>query len=122
MYDAQRHEVEQQLRSQSGLPWEDRVFNVDTFQGREEDIIIVSLAATERLGFLKDNRRVNVMLTRCRGLGMRSVQICHFLSCFSVSAGSFLRPVPRLTAIRLSSQHFTCARPTLMTGASSGSS
>ena len=64
MYDAQRHEIEQQLRSQSGLPWEGRVFNVDTFQGREEDIIIVSFAATSRLGLLRDDRRVNVMLTR----------------------------------------------------------
>ena len=32
MYDAQRGEVERQLRSQAGLPHEDRVYNVDTFQ------------------------------------------------------------------------------------------
>lgn len=64
MYDAQRQAVEQRLKSRSNLPWEGRVFNVDTFQGREEDIIIASLARSSGLGFLRDDRRVNVMLTR----------------------------------------------------------
>ena len=32
MYDAQRGEVERVLRSQLGVPHEDRAFNVDTFQ------------------------------------------------------------------------------------------
>lgn len=32
MYDAQRGEVESALRSQPGLPHEDRAYNVDTFQ------------------------------------------------------------------------------------------
>ena len=44
--------------------YEDRVFNIDTFQGREEDVIIISLTRTTSIGFMKDDRRVNVMLTR----------------------------------------------------------
>ncbi|RYE83215.1 MAG: hypothetical protein EOO65_04315, partial [Methanosarcinales archaeon] len=37
---------------------------VDGFQGQEAEFVIVSLTRTEKLGFLKDNRRVNVMLSR----------------------------------------------------------
>ncbi len=68
----------------SGLDWKDRVFNVDSFQGEchslsaalelsahmpsgnERDYVIVSLVRTQQLGFLKDLRRTNVMLTRCK--------------------------------------------------------
>jgi len=34
--------------------------------GNEEDYIIVSVVRTKKLGFLNDNRRVNVMLKRCK--------------------------------------------------------
>ena len=34
--------------------------------GNEKDYIIVSLTRTSGLGFLKDLRRTNVMLTRCK--------------------------------------------------------
>ena len=63
-YDAHRHELEAQLKHALPDACEDRVFNVDTFQGREEDVILVSLARTKGLGFMRDDRRVNVMLTR----------------------------------------------------------
>ena len=62
-YDAHRHAVEQQLKA-CKLPHEDRVFNLDTFQGREEDVIIVSLGRSFRMGFLANDLRINVMLTR----------------------------------------------------------
>lgn len=66
-YDAHRHELEQQLlRSLQADTAKDRVFNADTFQGREEDIIILSLARTSSPGFMRSDRRVNVMLTRCK--------------------------------------------------------
>jgi len=64
-YDAQRSLLENSLKG-AGIPWEDRVFNVDSFQGNENDHIIVSVVRTNKIGFLKDNRRVNVMLTRCK--------------------------------------------------------
>ncbi|KAK4694120.1 hypothetical protein P7C70_g8796, partial [Phenoliferia sp. Uapishka_3] len=64
-YDAQRNEIEGALKA-AKLPWEDRVFNVDSFQGQEDEIIIVSVVKTARLGFLNEIRRSNVMLTRLK--------------------------------------------------------
>lgn len=34
--------------------------------GNEEDFIVLSLVRSEKIGFLKEGRRVNVMLTRCK--------------------------------------------------------
>ncbi|RXW22820.1 hypothetical protein EST38_g3022 [Candolleomyces aberdarensis] len=51
---------------ESGLSWEDKCFNVDAFQGNEEDYIIISLVRSKGLGFLDNLRRTNVMLTRCK--------------------------------------------------------
>ncbi|KAG1821663.1 AAA domain-containing protein [Suillus subaureus] len=64
-YDGQRSVIEKQLQS-AKLPWEDKCFNVDSFQGNEEDHIIVSLVRTQGVGFLTNMRRMNVMLTRCK--------------------------------------------------------
>lgn len=64
-YDAQRTLIENELKD-SGLKWTDTCFNVDSFQGNEEDYIIISLVRSYDLGFLQDLRRTNVMLTRCK--------------------------------------------------------
>jgi superfamily I DNA and/or RNA helicase len=64
-YDAQRSRIEDSLKS-ANLKWEDKVFNVDSFQGNEDDYIIVSLVRTNKVGFLSNARRTNVMLSRCR--------------------------------------------------------
>jgi ATP-dependent RNA/DNA helicase IGHMBP2 len=42
------------------------VNTVDSFQGQERDIIVVSLARSHGVGFLTDAGRLNVMLTRAR--------------------------------------------------------
>lgn len=73
-----------------GMEWEDRCFNVDSFQGmpkslhllhsssnvislgNEADNIIISLVRSRGLGFLDNERRMNVMLSRCR----QSMLIC----------------------------------------------
>lgn len=41
-------------------------------KGNEEDYIIISLVRSEKIGFLKNLRRTNVMLTRCK----KSMMIC----------------------------------------------
>lgn len=70
-YDAQRNAIEKALQT-TGLPWENTVFNVDSFQGNEEDHIIVSVVRTSSPGFMKNQRRTNVMLSRCK----KSMMIC----------------------------------------------
>ncbi|KIK24112.1 hypothetical protein PISMIDRAFT_99255, partial [Pisolithus microcarpus 441] len=64
-YDAQRTLIENELKA-AEMQWEDKCFNVDSFQGNEEDYIIISLVRSWELGFLADLRRTNVMLTRCK--------------------------------------------------------
>lgn len=49
------------------MQWEDKCFNVDSFQGNEAEYIIISLVRTEKIGFLSNNRRANVLV----GLGIR---------------------------------------------------
>ena len=70
-YDAQRCAIEDALKA-AGLTWENTVFNVDSFQGNEEDHIIVSIVRTSSPGFMKNQRRTNVMLSRCK----KSMVIC----------------------------------------------
>ena len=70
-YDAQRNAIEGGLKD-AGLAWENTVFNVDSFQGNEADHIIVSIVRTTAPGFMKNNRRTNVMLSRCK----KSMMIC----------------------------------------------
>ncbi|KAI0044043.1 hypothetical protein FA95DRAFT_1497760, partial [Auriscalpium vulgare] len=64
-YDPQRTLIENELKI-SGIPWEDTCFNVDSFQGNEADHIIVSVVRSQKLGFLSNFRRSNVMLSRCK--------------------------------------------------------
>ncbi|KAF8554480.1 hypothetical protein OG21DRAFT_1385482, partial [Imleria badia] len=64
-YDAQRSLIENLLKEEE-LLWEDKVFNVDSFQGNEDDHIIVSVVRSNEPGFLRHQRRTNVMLTRCK--------------------------------------------------------
>ncbi|KAI9461671.1 P-loop containing nucleoside triphosphate hydrolase protein [Lactarius psammicola] len=64
-YDAQRNALERALKKKD-LIWEDKCFNVDSFQGNEDHFIVISLVRTKELGFLSNLRRTNVMLTRCQ--------------------------------------------------------
>ena len=43
-----------------------RVETVDSFQGKESDIVLLSLVRTNSEGFWNDERRLNVALTRAR--------------------------------------------------------
>jgi len=64
-YDAQRNHIERSMQ-QKELIWHDKCFNVDSFQGNEDDFIIISVVRSLTPGFLKNLRRTNVMLTRFR--------------------------------------------------------
>ncbi|KAK7033215.1 regulator of nonsense transcripts 1 [Favolaschia claudopus] len=65
-YDAQRSLLENTLKA-AKIPWENKVFCVDSFQGNEDDYIILSVVrSADNVGFLAELRRVNVMLTRCK--------------------------------------------------------
>ena len=82
-YEAQRDYIELSMKA-AELSWGDTCFNVDSFQGylsisyhshtqlmiiksgNEDDYIIVSVVRNREPGFLKNWRRTNVMLTRCK--------------------------------------------------------
>ncbi|KAK7681802.1 hypothetical protein QCA50_015149 [Cerrena zonata] len=70
-YDAQRNAIEKSLKS-ANMNWEDKCFNVDSFQGNEADHIVISVVRSDKVGFLKNLRRSNVMLSRCK----QSMTIC----------------------------------------------
>lgn len=98
-YDGQRSLIERMLKDEK-MEWADRCFNVDSFQGvveslhlmgsglsvllsgNEADNIIISLVRSRGLGFLDNERRMNVMLSRCR----QSMLICSSRNYLSLPA------------------------------------
>ncbi|KAG6856897.1 hypothetical protein H0H87_012478 [Tephrocybe sp. NHM501043] len=78
-YDGQRSTIEAEMMQTPGLDWKNKCFNVDSFQGNEEDYIIISLVRSRDLGFLDNRRRTNVMLTRCKK-GMYIITSHKFIS------------------------------------------
>ena len=70
-YTAQVSCIENELKRVSGINRPIPVLTVDSFQGSEADIIIVSFVRSNlgnRVGFLQDFRRLNVALTRAKHL------------------------------------------------------
>lgn len=66
-YAAQVHLLSQQIRSVYGTSLE--VGTVDGMQGREKDVVILSLVRSndeQQVGFLHDSRRLNVAMTRAK--------------------------------------------------------
>ena len=66
-YSAQVHLLSQQIRSAYGARVE--VGTVDGMQGREKEVVIVSLVRSNdehQIGFLQDSRRLNVAMTRAK--------------------------------------------------------
>ncbi|KAL4249785.1 hypothetical protein ABKN59_007614 [Abortiporus biennis] len=84
-YDPQRSILEDALKNE-GLPWEDKCFCVDSFQGNEDDYIIISVVRSGHVGFLKNPQRSNVMLSRCK----KSMVICSSRAYLNGAASSTL--------------------------------
>lgn len=70
-YTGQRDYVENMLKT-AALPWKDRVFTIDSFQGQESETVIISLVRDgmdmdgHTQGFLSNERRTNVLLSRTK--------------------------------------------------------
>jgi hypothetical protein len=58
-YRAQQKKLKEDLKDEKI-----EVYTVDSFQGREADVIIFSVTSTDDLGFVEEKHRVNVALTR----------------------------------------------------------
>ena len=41
-----------------------KIYTIDSFQGREDDAVILSCVRTEKIGFIQELARINVVLTR----------------------------------------------------------
>lgn len=70
-YKAQALELERALkvpRSREGCGFDRCIHTVDSFQGSEADVVLISFVRTERSGFLRDFRRLNVAVTRAKHL------------------------------------------------------
>jgi hypothetical protein len=67
-YGAQRKLLEAEIAKLERSHLDVRVGTVDSFQGDEAEVVIVSLVRTERPGFMESPNRVNVALSRARSL------------------------------------------------------
>lgn len=67
-YKAQVKHILEDLEEEQ-LPFEVQAATIDSFQGQEKEIIYISLVRSndeQKIGFLKDYRRMNVAMTRAR--------------------------------------------------------
>lgn len=68
-YAAQVRYIRDEMEDEGDLPFDLQVKTIDSFQGQEKDVIYLSLVrsnSTQKIGFLKDYRRMNVAMTRAK--------------------------------------------------------
>lgn len=76
-YTRQNGEIQNHLTSKGRI----QVYTIDSAQGLEKDIVILSVTRTHGLGFLNNPRRLNVALTRAK----RALYVCGNFSSLQVS-------------------------------------
>ncbi|KAF8813315.1 hypothetical protein BYT27DRAFT_6366435 [Phlegmacium glaucopus] len=89
---------EQEMSYRIITPYEGQRNYIERLMETEDDFIIISIVRTLHLGFLKDQRRTNVMLSRCKK-GMFIVSTPHFLTEVAKDSliGQFMKKVPNPT-------------------------
>jgi ATP-dependent RNA/DNA helicase IGHMBP2 len=68
-YAAQVRFIREEMESEKDFQFDVQIKTIDSFQGQEKDVIYLSLVRSnpeQKLGFLKDYRRMNVAMTRAR--------------------------------------------------------
>ncbi|XP_050549253.1 uncharacterized protein LOC118272498 [Spodoptera frugiperda] len=65
-YNGHKDLIKRHLKALNLSEGQVEVNTVDSFQGQERDVVVVSLARSQGVGFLTDAGRMNVMLTRAR--------------------------------------------------------
>lgn len=75
-YTRQNIEIKSQLNDKKRI----QVYTIDSAQGLEKDIVILSVTRTHGLGFLNNERRLNVALTRAK----RALYVCGNFSSLQV--------------------------------------
>ena len=91
-YQAQMTFLQTELKKMKGIgKWV--VSTVDSFQGQEGEIVIVSTVRTKRVGFVDDPQRLNVALTRAK----RALRI--------VGELTFFQKLPQSSTLRKLSDH-----------------
>lgn len=68
-YGAQVRFIQEEIEAEKDFPFDVQIKTIDSFQGQEKDIIYLSLVRSnveQKIGFLKDYRRMNVAMTRAK--------------------------------------------------------
>lgn len=65
-YKAQVKLLNESVLTKKGRQRSIEVSTVDAFQGQEADIVVLSMVRTQRVGFIDDQCRINVAMTRAK--------------------------------------------------------
>ena len=101
IYNLTRQKLEQYMTAEEAQMHMDRfmISSVDSFQGRDNQIILFSMTRSNpngKIGFLKDVRRLNVAMTRAKSLLIMVGDSATLTACNAVCAHDSTAPVSKL--------------------------